>query len=402
MSHQSNGRGSLRIDLAFPRPVGRLAKATGTRDPRMLELYKGMCRAFWAAGATEWLLAVQRGPAKGGLSFAEAWTHYKPTGGVALAVTRLPSPAMLRRLWQRDADATHDAKDAKDTGAFAHWTANADVSDTTAANRKRDLAWFRRLAKPTATVGEVPALVRLAREEALARRPQPRTAFNMLRLTAQAFLRDTLGKRHALYQDVQDVPALTVDRATTSGLDVAGAIAVREALGTTSAAAASAWWDLCLSGMRPAEYFRRGRAAWERHTDRLHVVASKTRGRVKPRDVPLVDPSRFLHAPAITWDTFRDDMWKLRAGKGPFKTPWPRRVTPYDGRRTFAHWMELAQIPRSRRMLYRGSGPDDVTALYEAHEVTAFLAEDGRRLRDHIGTTDDEPPGLRLLTQEGA
>jgi integrase len=218
----------------------------------------------------------------------------------------------------------------------------------------------------------------------------------MLRLTISAFLRDTLGKRHGLYQDVREVPALTVERAKTSGLSVADAIAVREALGTSSAKAAAAWWALCVTGMRPAEYWRIGRASWELRSDRLHVEASKAKGGTKPRDVPVVDRAAVLHAPAITWDTFRDDMWKLRSGRGPFRTPWPTRITPYVARRTFAHWMEMARIPRSRRMLYRGSGPSDVTALYEEHEVAAFLVEDTAVLRQYIGLTDN-PQGLTLI-----
>lgn len=384
---------TLVLDLRFPPPVGRLKKATGTTDENMRDLYKGMCRAFWAAGATEWLVALKRPARKGGLTFAEAWGHYKPTNGRTLDVSRLPSPATLRRLWLRDGEPPQEV------GALAVWMADADVADATAANRVRDIAWLKRLAKPTATVGELPAIVRLARTAALKRRPQPRVAFNALRLTAQAFLRDTLGKRHPLYQDVLDVPALTVERAETSGLSVADAIAVREALTTTSPAAAAAWWALCLTGMRPAEYWQTGRARWELRSDRIHVVASKASGDTKKRPVPIVERSVLLHPPAIEHSTFRDDMWKLRAGKGPFRTPWPTRITPYVARRTFAHWMELALIPRSRRMIYRGSGPKDVTDLYELGEVAAFLAEDAAALRAFIGFTDG-PRGLTLLSRE--
>jgi hypothetical protein len=60
-------------------------------------------------------------------------------------------------------------------------------------------------------------------------------------------------------------------------------------------------------------------------------------------------------------------------------------VDPYDLRRSDATWLETAGIPRTRRRLYLGHGTRTVTDLYERHQVEAFLAEDGARLRSFIG-----------------
>ena len=46
----------------------------------------------------------------------------------------------------------------------------------------------------------------------------------------------------------------------------------------------------------------------------------------------------------------------------------------YDLRRTVAHWLEEAGIPRARRKLYMGHRSGDVTDLYERHQVETYLA----------------------------
>ena len=55
-------------------------------------------------------------------------------------------------------------------------------------------------------------------------------------------------------------------------------------------------------------------------------------------------------------------------------------VQPYDLRRTYATWMEAAQIPRTRRRQYMGHSLGDVTDIYEQHEVEQYLAEDASKL----------------------
>ncbi len=70
-------------------------------------------------------------------------------------------------------------------------------------------------------------------------------------------------------------------------------------------------------------------------------------------------------------------------------------VIPYDLRKTFVNWLEAAGVPRTRRIMYMGHGKRDVTDLYERHDVERFLAEDGERVRKHLG---DAPvkAGIRL------
>lgn len=40
--------------------------------------------------------------------------------------------------------------------------------------------------------------------------------------------------------------------------------------------------------------------------------------------------------------------------------------------------LQMARVPRARRRMYYGHQSGDVTDLYEAHEMTAFLRRDSR------------------------
>ena len=73
----------------------------------------------------------------------------------------------------------------------------------------------------------------------------------------------------------------------------------------------------------------------------------------------------------------------------------PMKVTPYDGRRTYANWLEGAGVPRTRRKLYLGHGQTDVTDLYEWHDVRAFLEEDTAKLSQYI--TKKQPRRLEAV-----
>jgi hypothetical protein len=63
-------------------------------------------------------------------------------------------------------------------------------------------------------------------------------------------------------------------------------------------------------------------------------------------------------------------------------------ITPYDLRRTYMAWFQLATIPRTRRRLYMGHGAKDVSDLYEAYEVTEFLVADAKKSRTALGLAE--------------
>ena len=75
----------------------------------------------------------------------------------------------------------------------------------------------------------------------------------------------------------------------------------------------------------------------------------------------------------------------------------PRRVLlqpPYDLRRTYAQWLDLARIPQFRQDYYMAHGPKDLNALHKRmREVSASLGEDAAALGGLVG----EPVVLRMV-----
>ena len=98
----------------------------------------------------------------------------------------------------------------------------------------------------------------------------------------------------------------------------------------------------------------------------IRVHGTKTAG--SERILPLVEEPA---APECSYAAFRQHLAKYPGG----------RVRPYRARHTFAHWCELARVPRTRRKLYLGHTAGDITSLYEWHEVEAYVKRDAARLR---------------------
>jgi integrase len=138
-------------------------------------------------------------------------------------------------------------------------------------------------------------------------------------------------------------------------------------------------WAFCFTGMRPEEMFEEIGNRWEVEAAgiRIHGTKSPAADRVVPRVGLLVKPS-----------TKRLAFYRaLRTASG-------ETVTPYDLRRTYAQWLDLARIPRFRQAYYMGHGPKDITALYQRmREVTASLREDAAALEQLVG----EPVLLRRV-----
>jgi integrase len=136
-----------------------------------------------------------------------------------------------------------------------------------------------------------------------------------------------------------------------------------------------ALWGMALTGMGPREFFD----GWKIEAAGVHVPGTKRKAR--NRVVPLVMADRFSSATGgreLTTDHRARRFAKaLAVASGD-------TVQPYDLRRTFATWMEKAQIPRSRRRRYMGHSLGDVTELYEDEEVERYLSEDAAKLEGFV------------------
>lgn len=327
-------RGTPQLRRRF-RGLGEVRIAAGTSDPKLVRLLDAMLLTLGNTGRFDILRALKLHR----LRPLEVWEQYR-TGNVQ----NLPSEAafkVLRPAWDR-------------------WAGKLKVTDRYRADVRGYGRRLATLAGRNPTVRELPKAL-LAFRESCEKVKTPVT-FNRARSACQAFLRDVAGRRSEIYGAVLEIPTLPRGgRNVVGGQEPAEAIAAAKKLPRP---AAVAWLAMCLTGMGPGELAGR----WEREGEALHIHGTKREHR--NRLVPfLADVPR----PTLTTHALQEAMRKATIG-----------LTPYVGRRTFAHWMEAAKIPRARRQMYMGHAPADTLALYEEHDVRKFLIEDAALLDAYL------------------
>lgn len=372
--HRDRRGGTFRIDRRFPH-VGRIARASGTTDPRTFRAIDATLDALYAAGRLDVLRGIQSGLLKP-LQVLEAFR--------ANRLEALPSAEMMAPL----------------APAVAAWL-DAVKHPGTRASYKSALARLK--APDGAKMGDLPALLSTFRAAADA--ADHRRAFNLTKAAAQSFVRATLGKAHAMYaalRGVESLPRRTkVQRRPLSVPELDALCAALAAApsrhGPTveglPAEAARVAMVMATSGMHAEELWGR----WEVGTDRVRVHGTKREAR--DRDVPRVLDVTWWRAldPRLTPKGFAGRLDRACAAGLPF------RVTPYDLRRTFANLMEDAGVKRTMRRLYMGHEARDVTDLYEWRALlTAQLSEDAERIRRYIDDQRQPPPGLKIVREGDA
>lgn len=363
MAHKDNGRGTLVLDRRLP-GVGRLKVASGTTSAQTFKRLNGMLDALVAAGR----LDILRGIAARVVRPLEVWDRFRTSD-----LDRLPSAETIRPLWPQARPGEPDAP-----GAWEAWRL------TIKAGKHRDAiantaAQLRKGTAAKASVGDLPDLLRSYRKRCES--AGTARAFNLARSHVQAHLRDTLGRSHHLYRQVQDIATLPVDRTPGAPFPLAELLAFLPKLASeagdrgvlpSAPGVAAAARAMALTGMGPKEFWGK----WEAlDAGRLRIHGTKRKGR--KRLIPLVEP---IARPTVHPKTFELAVARVSGGKR----------SPYDFRRTFAHLMEEAGIPRARRILYMGHGGRDVTDLYEQVEVDHYLAEDREKLRAYLARVTEE------------
>lgn len=330
--HRSNQRGTLKFDRRFG-PLGRLNIASGTNDRDQFRRMNDMLTELYETGRWDFLRALRDHQ----LASRELWNAYR-TG----RLHEIPTTEELVPLRE----------------AVDRWFRGFDAS---AKHRDRYEGIFDQVIEPKTTVAQLSKLLRAFREKC--HDDGRHRTFNLARAAAQAFLRDTFGKRHRLWEAVSTVPTLKVSSRKGRKLTVQEAADVAQRVGLWGAE----WWALCLTGMRRGEYW----GDWTLAKDR--IVVHGTKRRASDRFVPKLFE---IVRPRLTHWGFGQALRRATDGA----------IRPHDARHTFMHWMELARIPRIRRKLYLGhSTSHDVSELYEEHDVAGFLVEDANRLHGFIG-----------------
>lgn len=334
---QMVARGSYILDRRF-RHVGRIRRSSGTTHLATFRRINEMLTTLHGMGRLDLLRAIRDGH----LAPLQVWEAYRVG-----ALERLPSAEMLAPL----------------SAALGRFVEHSTAGARHRASLKSSAKHLANAAAAEATIADLPEALRTLRTS-LAAHPR---AFNLARSAAQAFARERFGRRSALWLEVTNVPLLEeMGRQRGRAVMPRELAAVAENLEPTIAAMV---WTMALTGMGPAEYWERLGGAWRDEGAHIRIRGTKREGR--DRSVPRIrEPSR----PACWEGLFRRLLSEASGGA----------LQPYDLRRTFAHWMELARIPRTRRRLYMGHGKRDVTDLYEFHEVQAFLVDDGATMRSWL------------------
>jgi integrase len=228
------------------------------------------------------------------------------------------------------------------------------------------------------TIGDLPALVRQYRDVCKAKGAS--VMFARSRAIVQGFIRDTLGRQHALYLSVAAIPTLNSGACPKRRAQRPEALA--ELLSRLPEPHRAMAWSMAVTGMGPKEYW----GSWERRTTpaAIHINGTKRQSRV--RDVPLwVD---WLPMVPVRSRSRFVAVWRAHLGA---------ELGIYDLRRSFAVWMEDAGIPRSRQRLFMGHAVGDITGLYQTRELLSWLPEDAQRLHLFAGQVVSEAffPGNR-------
>ncbi len=326
--------GAFVIDRRF-RHVGRIKRSSGTLHLRTFRRVNEMLTTLHEMGRLDLLRAIRDGH----LSPLAVWDAFRVG-----ELERLPSAEMVGKL----------------AAALDTFVETVKAGERHRASLKSSVKHLKHAAGDVATIADLPWALKKLRE-ILSEHPR---AFNLARSAAQTFARERAGRRSRLWVDVSNVAMLEeIGRQRGHPVMPKELAAFCEKLAPNEAEMA---WTMATTGMGPAEYWERLGGSWSDEGSHVRVRGTKREGR--DRSVPR------MRAPTrpVCWEgKFRELLSEASNGA----------LQPYDLRRTYAHWMELARIPRTRRRLYLGHGKRDVTDLYEWHEVQTFLADDGATLR---------------------
>lgn len=374
-----------RIDRVFP-GVGRIAIYSGTAHAGTFKRINAMLSSLYSLGDLDTLAMVRDG-VHAPLAVLNAWER-----GKLDTLRRTNSAPLVATLWKFHA--THEA----------------------GKSYREDLATSVRHVERVpgsgkATVAQLPAILR-GMKDAFRDRP---VAFNRLRAHLLAFASEHAGQLSPLWTEIHRVQRFkkaegtrvrTLKRRplTVAELDLVcaaftdhvvhggrkgagnqGRLVERRVIAARSLEAMA--WMLATTGMRPAEYWERGGASWQRMPFMTRVEGTKTAA-ARRYTFALTDP----HRPYTGEQYFR------RAFAAATTTALREGLDCYSLRRTFAKLCEDAGVVESRRKAYLGHGPRTVTDLYLRTNVLPFVAEDAAKVEAWIAAERERAkrPALEL------
>ena len=344
--HLSNGRGTLVIDRVFPAPIRRIKLSTGTNDWQAKRDIEDMMNALARSVPPRWDILM------------------------AIKDKRL-APMFALSLWRQGRLEEVPKADVLPplAATWTEWLEGKSYSREYKASINSTLVGLLRQGSE-AQISDLPKLLRAYREECKARGKF--VQFNRAKAHCQAFVRDTLKRRHELYDDVSDIgvlaePGVRVKRPQKPEQLMALLAKLPEPHRSMALA-------MAVTGMGPKEYW----GEWHIGGVPPHVHIEGTKRKSRVRNVPLwtasVEPPR-----AVTRATF-EGAWERAIGD---------ELSIYDLRRSFAVWLAEAGVPTWRQSIYMGHSSPTQTAQYQESELHQWLEEDGDRLYSYAGVVVD-------------
>ncbi len=347
MVHQDGRGGSLVIDLRLGK-LGRLKRASGTQDPKLLADVVRTIRLLRDQYPPRWdVLALLL---NGDITPLELHDRY-----IQGELAQLPTSDELRPL----------------EDMVRRWLRTLDRSSRTVDDYESRLL---SLVEDDVRLGALPDLLVARRAVALA--SGKRRSFNLLLTAARMLVRGTTGERHRLYEALERIEPLRVQRRPGNPQTPDQ---VRELAGALHQHGPSVW-ALALSGMRSSEYFG-GR--WRLLADRIAIAGTKSPA--ARREAPRIYP---IATPTCKGDTLAHLLHEGTAGQ----------VRPHDLRYTYMRWLEEAGVAQIRVNLYAGHAVRNVGELYgRGRGFAEHLLGDAEKVRHWLG----EPPATSLRVVEG-
>lgn len=291
---------------------------------------------------------------------------------LALIVNRIMRPVDLyESLLRGEADTLPTGDEGRPLqGSVEYWLTNADLEQETKDSYERCLG---ALYRAHATVGDLPALIKRAREKAIT--SGKRRNFNLTRSAGLSFFRTTFDDRHPLYDAVRRIEELSVNPRDGNPQTVEQIRDIAPTMGDD----AGSLWSFCLTAMRRMEYFEQRYKVLE---DRIQVRGLKG-------DVLRVIPKVYgVTAPRIGESHFYHKLVRVTGGA----------VNIHDLRKTAQRWQEDAGVADWRVSYYAGHVVSrDMRKIYrKPREMARLLTEDAARVREYVGEKPEALKALRL------
>lgn len=353
MSYRINNRGSYVLDWRC-RELGRVRRATGVHNAAMVRKLRTMMDNLYETGRIDVLRNIKNGV----VTPLEVYEHWRTQ-----TLRKVPSVATLKPI-----------------SDIRSWIDTHEATDKTKQDYRNFVKRLTDVVGEDTVIASLPEALGKYREHC--RGKNINRAFNLTRSVVQAYLNHNFGRHSEIWREASNVKPLPVsakrDKRVLTVSEVASFYMCLKMMEKPDHA--NMFQTMVMLGTNWKEYT----GEWRVLEDRIEIEGTKRACRV--RVIPRFTKS--YTRPVCSYRYFTTVLHE--ASKEYDKETGDTRphLTTHALRATFSHLLEMAKIPRSRRLSYMGhSGGDTLGKYYEKHEADAYLVEDATRVRTYIKVT---------------